>query len=644
MAHGPARHECSPVASRGVLAISVAILTACGPLQPVGDLPVTASRVTAPPASGGGTATPGRIGSLRLTIDWGGRVLQALPVEAMFLDIDVTTSRGVQILQQRFVRPEAGGHQGLTLPGLPAGTVQVTVQARDRHEKVLRTGHTEVQIRPNAVNGARLSLRDALEPTLFSLAPDRGEPGTTVLVSGSALGTAGDPIEARVGDLAAHVSRLDDAHVRVTIPEHATTSAIVLTLGARTVRSPVAFTTIRSWEVTPRTAEVFEPHGVQDVMAIARDWAGNPVPSQVTWSLRALSGPTGRLVRADGATASVQVGEGAAELELRVSTRAEAPVVRITTHELSPSDVAGQLTALAVPAAPAANSNDARRIALGKALFLDERLGRTGAMGCVTCHRPDRGWADARTRSAGNDGLGLDRHTPTVLNAGLIPGPMFWDGRAPDLESQVLAVFASGREFDRPASDVPALLTNLGYESRFTDAFGPGHADLAHVSQAIAAFERTLVTGDSPFDRWMRGDSRALSPAQLRGLGIFMTTGKCISCHQGATFSDGKFHHINVLEDDQSVGAGRAGVTGNPGDHGRFRTPPLRQVAETAPYFHHGRTRTLGEAILHYEGNFRPVPGIDPVLVEPVRLGAEGRADLEQFMHALSGATGSFQP
>lgn len=198
------------------------------------------------------------------------------------------------------MRPSTGGSQSIILPGIPSRQLLVTVQARDRHEKVLRVGHAEVLIKPNALNGARITLQDVLEPTVFSIAPDRGEPGTEVLVTGSALGAAGDPLEARVGALSASVRRIDDSHIRVTIPEQATTSPLVLTMGTRTVRSPVAFTTIRSWELSPRTAEVFQPHGVQAVQAIARDWQGTPVAVQVNWGLRAVTGPPAHLVRAEG--------------------------------------------------------------------------------------------------------------------------------------------------------------------------------------------------------------------------------------------------------------------------------------------------------------------------------------------------------
>ncbi|WP_328731753.1 cytochrome-c peroxidase [Vreelandella azerica] len=216
-------------------------------------------------------------------------------------------------------------------------------------------------------------------------------------------------------------------------------------------------------------------------------------------------------------------------------------------------------------------------------------------MSCATCHNPALGWADRIPRATGHDGQVGERNTPTVLNSAFL-GSQFWDGREPDLEGQALGPIEADVEM---AMDLDVALERLTefeiYRNKFAEAFpedeNPINAD--NLAYSIAAFERTLNTPNSPFDRYLSGDENAISEQAKDGMVAFVDNG-CIACHRGPALTDSQFHAIQV---PGSKDLGRYTVTGEESDKYRFRTPTLRNVAVTYPYMNNGATETLEEAV-----------------------------------------------
>ena len=237
-------------------------------------------------------------------------------------------------------------------------------------------------------------------------------------------------------------------------------------------------------------------------------------------------------------------------------------------------------------------------------------------------------------------GKGGGRNAPSVLNAAYFP-LQFWDGRAGSLEEQVIGPLTNPVEMADPNyQSIVARLNKIHvYRVRFHQVFGSG-VSIDHIAQAIASFERTLVTPNSPYDRFMMGETNALSPAQKRGLAIFEGKGRCAVCHNGALLSDGAFHNLGVPQvGTSSVDVGRYAVTHNMSDKGRFRTPTLRNVALTAPYMHDGAFRTLGEVVDFYDAGGGKTPYAKDVLIAPLHLSKQEKSDLVSFLNSLSGET-----
>ena len=249
----------------------------------------------------------------------------------------------------------------------------------------------------------------------------------------------------------------------------------------------------------------------------------------------------------------------------------------------------------ALPPIPADNSMTPQKIELGKILFFDPRLSGSKWISCATCHNPAMGYTDRLPRALGHAMSEGPRNTPTILNAAFIKA-QFWDGRADGLEAQALGPIQADVEMKQTLTQMVNNLKQVPeYVTRFKEVFGetdpitPGN-----IAKAIATFERTLITPDSPFDRYLRGDKLALSRDAREGYRLFQEKG-CTACHNGPVLSDGNFHHIKV---PGSVDEGRFKVTKNPADLSAFRTPTLRNVELTAPYFNNGSVNTLEGAVV----------------------------------------------
>ena len=302
---------------------------------------------------------------------------------------------------------------------------------------------------------------------------------------------------------------------------------------------------------------------------------------------------------------------------------------------------------LGLPAVPipADNSPTADTIALGRRLYYDRQLSGDNTVACVNCHNPALYFADGRPVSLGVNGKTGTRNAPTVLNAAYQP-VQFWDGRATSLEDQAGGPIQNPIEMNQPHDVMVAKIGKLtDYQSAFDKAFGKGPITVLKVEKAIASFERTLLSGNSPFDRYQYGgDKTAISASAIRGLAIFRdkTKGNCVTCHtiedKSALFSDGKFHNLGVgLDANGDIkDQGRYDETHLDADRGAFRTPTLRNIAKTGPYMHDGSLKTLKDVVDFYVGGGTSNPYRDKEIRE-LKLSGPERADLVAFLESLTG-------
>lgn len=276
--------------------------------------------------------------------------------------------------------------------------------------------------------------------------------------------------------------------------------------------------------------------------------------------------------------------------------------------------------------------------ALGELLFSDPILSSNETQSCASCHIPAFGFADTMAVSLGAEGQVGNRNTPGITNMSARPY-YFWDGRAPSLEFQALQPIANPVEMNLP---VDVAITRLLKDARYQLAFQRvyGHApDSAALGDALAAFMRTLETGNTPFDRWMQGAKTAMSTSAVRGRVIFMEKGKCFDCHFGPDFTGDEFRNIGLFNGADLHDTGRFDISKNSADLGKFKTPGLRNVAVTPPYMHNGMFKTLREVIDYYDNPTHFIPnGInrDTLLAQPLSLTEQEKTDLEAFLHALT--------
>jgi cytochrome c peroxidase len=326
---------------------------------------------------------------------------------------------------------------------------------------------------------------------------------------------------------------------------------------------------------------------------------------------------------------------------------------------------------------PADNPITPEKVQLGDKLFHDKRFSSTGEVSCATCHDKDKGFTDNLPVSEGINKLTGTRNAPTVINAAYLQ-TQFWDGREPTLEAQSAGPFINPVEMALPSHEpiLKIVRTDPEYTDLFKKAFGKTgvQVTMTEVEKAIASFERTLVAGNSPFDRYyFAGDKKAMTPAAIRGLDVFINKGRCVSCHvieqTQALFTDNRFHMIGVavqqmprnldelaaaVEDVKKRGAdtavlsnaktsslGRYAVTRDLTDVGAFKTPTLRSIELTAPYLHDGSLKTLEEVVKFYNNGGRinetdPVPELLSGGIRPLNLTDAEEADLVEFLKALT--------
>jgi cytochrome c peroxidase len=302
---------------------------------------------------------------------------------------------------------------------------------------------------------------------------------------------------------------------------------------------------------------------------------------------------------------------------------------------------------LGLPAVPYPEDNPptAESIELGRQLYYDASLSVDNTVSCATCHDPGKGFSDANRVSTGVNGKTGVRNSSTVLNAAYY-STQFWDGRAASLEKQSMGPVENPVEMAHTLTGVERHLNaDPLYRAKFEKVFGKGPITYDMVAKCIASFERTIVSGDSAFDRWYYGhDEAAVSDSVKRGFAIFRDTkkGNCAVCHtvdeKSALFTDNKFHNIGVgVKDEQITDLGRFQVTNKDEDRGAFKTPSLRNVALTAPYMHDGSLKTLKEVVDFYIGGTNSNPHLDKEIHTLDHLTGQERQDLQKFLESLTG-------
>jgi len=341
-----------------------------------------------------------------------------------------------------------------------------------------------------------------------------------------------------------------------------------------------------------------------------------------------------------------------------------------------------QLAPLGLPPVPIPEDNPQtpEKIALGEKLYNETRFSTTGEVGCFTCHEPEKAFTDSPLKvSEGIEKKTGTRNSPTVINSAYFT-TQFWDGRSPDLEDQALQPFINPVEHGLVDYEpiLTIVRTDPEYAEAFKEVFGKSRDGITmrEVTLAIAAFERTVISGDSPFDRYyFGGEEDALTEQQKRGFELYLNEGRCVSCHvieqTQALFTDNRFHNIgvginniqndipklagNFLEADRTLSEvdvevltdprtselGRFAISHGFDDIGSFKTPTLRNVAVTAPYMHDGSIETLKDVMIHYNNGGVTDVG-DPVNdflsggIRPLDLDEDQIDDLVEFMEALT--------
>ena len=384
-------------------------------------------------------------------------------------------------------------------------------------------------------------------------------------------------------------------------------------------------------------------------------------PSDATANANAKDRPT--LVTPDRAVDPKQLVD-VVEAEVEGGEATEGPTPKSFLWSPSAAPVEEEPMEVAVPVGlpplpvPPYNVMTAAKVELGKQIYFDPRVSEDGTISCATCHNPDKGWTDNLDRSVGIHGLVGARSAPTVLNAAYGKS-MFWDGRAPSLEGQAQGPIQNKIEMGDQSYQqiIERLRTISSYREQFQKVFGTD-VTLDGMAKAVAAFERTVLSGNSAYDRYTRGEFDALSESQKRGMVLFglrvdfedtfktevtLQKAKCTLCHVGANFSDEQFHNLGVgwdAETGKFADLGRWAIAPigakNPSEIAAFKTPTLRDLVRTGPFMHDGSEKTLEEVVAFYDKGGNANPHLDKDM-QPLKLTNDEAADLVEFLKALTG-------
>lgn len=285
---------------------------------------------------------------------------------------------------------------------------------------------------------------------------------------------------------------------------------------------------------------------------------------------------------------------------------------------------------------PEDNPLTIEKIKLGRKLYFEESLSIDGTVSCATCHNPLLGFSDGRVVAVGINGLAGNRNTPTIINR-LFSKRQFWDGRAKDLEDQVLGPIQNPIEMNNTLENlIKTLNSREEYRKDFKRVFGTD-VTIDGIAKAIAAFERTIVSGNSAFDQFESGEKSALSESGKRGFELVNSEKvNCVVCHDGSNFTDEKFHNTGVGIAKEEPDWGRFTETKNDTDRARFKTPTLRDIARTAPYMHDGSLKTLMDVIDFYDKGGNPNNNLSEHM-KTLLLTEQEKIDIVEFLRSLSG-------
>ena len=310
----------------------------------------------------------------------------------------------------------------------------------------------------------------------------------------------------------------------------------------------------------------------------------------------------------------------------------QAEVLPLPSDPGSYSPIAGY----AVMEIPADNPITAEKAALGRQLFFDTRLSGDGERSCYGCHLNDKGLSDGRPTALGAFDKVLSRNSPTLWNIGYHT-EYYWDGRSKPLSSQALAAWRGGNmgaDVDAKAAELNAI---EGYRDQFQQVFG-SDATPQNASQALAAYMRTIISHDTPWDRWQAGDESAVSDAAKRGWEVFQKA-ECNNCHDGVLFTDLQYHNVGIGMDVEEPDIGRQKVTEDEKDRGAFKTPTLRDVSGSGPHFHNGSVATLEEVVDIMVGGGIDNPWLDKTNLKKANLSDSEKEDLLEFLRSLDEPT-----
>lgn len=287
---------------------------------------------------------------------------------------------------------------------------------------------------------------------------------------------------------------------------------------------------------------------------------------------------------------------------------------------------------------PADNPLTKEKVELGRLLFFDKRMSQDNTIACANCHVAKFAFTDGKPVSTGIRGQKGGRSAPASFNR-VFSSVQFWDGRAPTLEAQSVGPFTNPIEHGFANYDVmnAKMMKISGYRKLFKQVFGDDNITTERVGMAIASFQRTVLSGNSPADRFDQGgETGAIPEAAQRGLILFREKARCTKCHSGFNFTDEKFHNLGIGWDDNKVDLGRYMVTGNAEEIGAFKTPTLREIARSAPYMHDGRFKNLEEVVNFYNKGGVKNPHQDNLII-PLDLTDQEKRDLVEFLRTLNG-------
>ncbi|WP_426437283.1 cytochrome-c peroxidase [Bradyrhizobium genosp. P] len=285
---------------------------------------------------------------------------------------------------------------------------------------------------------------------------------------------------------------------------------------------------------------------------------------------------------------------------------------------------------------PSSNPHSEAKSALGASLFFDPLLSGSKTRSCASCHNPSLSWADGLPRAIGEDPKGLPIRAPTLIDVAFTQ-PLGWDGKFRDLESVAFGPIKNPANMNLSEPELIARLSAIpAYVDAFAHAFGEGAITRPRIEAALATFERSIVAGEAPFDRWIGGDDAAISAAAKHGFQLFNGKARCSSCHSGPSFSDGSFQDIGTAKDND-IGRGRLFPTSAKLRYA-FKTPTLRDVARRGPYMHDGSVATLEDVIELYNTGGIDRPSRSPQ-IKPLSLTASEKKDLIAFLQTLTASS-----